>query len=135
MSTPTHPQTVITPAVQILPADTTVKKTLCTAAATGTKIESISCTSDDTSAVVFQLGVTIAAVDYILGEVNIPIGSGTNGTAESVDVLNSTDFPWIRNDGVNNYILLATGAVLYVRAKTSVTAGKVVQFFAQGGNF
>lgn len=135
MSSPLFPQTLVNPVCQVVAADTTVKKTLCTAGASGTKIESISATSDDTSAVVFQLGVTISSVDYILGEVNVPIGSGTNGTAEAVDVLNSTDFPWIRNDGVNNYLLLAAGSVLYVRAKTAVTAAKTIQFFAQGGNY
>lgn len=135
MSTPIHPQTVVSPAVQFVSGDGTTKKTLFTPGSLGGKLESISCTSDDTSAVVFQLGVTISAVDYILGEVNIPVGSGTNGTAESVDVLNSTDFPWLRNDGVNNYMLAASGAVLYLRAKTAITASKTVQFFSQGGNF
>lgn len=137
MSTPLHPQTVLSGAVKVVSADTTANKTLCTAGASGAKIESISAASDDTSAVIFQIGVTISSVDYILGEVNVPITAGIHatGATKAVDILNSTDLPWVRNDGVNNYLLLPALAVLFVKAKTTVTAAKTVYFYAQGGNF
>lgn len=132
---PIFPGAVKTPAAQIQNADGTNAVTLMTAGASGAKIESIAATSTDTSPVTVQVIATISAVDYTLGEVAIPAGSGTNGTAKAVDLLNVSDLPWARSDGVNRYLLLGSGVVLKLKAKTAVTAGKVLQFMAQGGDF
>jgi hypothetical protein len=85
--------------------------------------------------VVVQAIITVSAVDYVVGEINIPAGSGTNGTSEAVDVLNVTDLPWLTGDGVNQCLLLASGVPLKFKAKTTVTAGKIIQLFGQGGDF
>jgi hypothetical protein len=132
---PIFPGSVKTPVAQIQNSDGTNAVTLMTAGASGAKLEGISATSTDTSAVVVQLIASISAVDYVLGEVTIPSGSGTNGTDKAVKVLNSTDLPWINNDGVNDYLLLGSGVIIKIKPKTTVTAGKALQFLAQGGDF
>lgn len=132
---PVFPGTVQTPAARIQNSDGTNAVTLMTAGASGAKVESIAATSTETVAVVVQLIATISSVDYTLGEVSIPAGSGTNGSAKAVDLLNVTDMPWVRSDGVNRYLLLGSGVALKVKAKTTLTAGKVLHFLGQAGDF
>jgi hypothetical protein len=127
--------TIKTPVAQIQNSDGTNAVTFFTAGVSGSKLEAIAATSTDTSAVVVQAIVTVSAVDYVIGEINIPAGAGTNGTADSVRIMNITDLPWLCGDGVNQVLLLASGVPLKFKAKTTVTAGKVLQFFGQGGDF
>jgi hypothetical protein len=132
---PNYPSTPKNPVAQIQNSDATAFVTLYTAPATGAKIEGLSITSDDTADVVLQLAVTISAVDYVIGEITIPDGSGTNGTDKAVNGLNVTNLPWLPTDGVNRYLHLASGSALRVRANTTVTAGKKVQLVAQAGDY
>lgn len=127
--------TIKTPVAQIQNSDGTNAVTFFTAGVSGSKLEAIAATSTDTSAVVVQAIITVSSVDYVVGEINIPAGSGTNGTSEAVDVLNVTDLPWLTGDGVNQCLLLASGVPLKFKAKTTVTAGKIIQLFGQGGDF
>jgi hypothetical protein len=119
---------------QIQNADGTNLVSLVTPGATGSRVHSINCASDDTVARVIQLWATISAVDYLLGEVNIPIGAGSDGATKPVKVLNQTDFPFLRSDGVNVFLDVMNGATLKVKSKTVVTAGKKLQFFAEYGD-
>ncbi len=132
---PVFPGVVKTAAADIDNADGTTAVTLITAGASGAKVESISVTSTDTGAVTVQLIASVASVDYTIGEVTIPAGAGTNGSTKAVDLLNATDLPWLRSDGVNRYVLLGAGVALKVKAKAAVTAGKVIHLFAQAGDF
>jgi len=135
-TTPIFPGTLKNYQVQILPADASNPVTLVSAPTNGCKVESIAATSSDTSAVVVQLIATISAVDYVLGEVTIPIAAGTNGSTKAVNMLNTTDLPWLRSDEAGRpYLYVASGTTLKVKAKTTVTAAKAVQFFAQAGDF
>jgi hypothetical protein len=81
------------PAVAFANADATAFKTLMTAGASGSRLDSLIGTSTDTVANVLQLAVTKSAVDYVIGEVAIPANAGTNGVVKSVAVLNATDIP------------------------------------------
>ena len=132
---PIFPGTVKTPGARIQNSDGTSAVTVMTAGTSGAKIESIAATNTDTVPIILQIVATISAVDYTLGEVSIPAGAGTDGTTKAVDLLNVTALPWVRNDGVNAYMLLEAGAILKAKAKTAVTAGKVIHLFAQGGDF
>lgn len=135
-TTPIFPGTVQNYRARIQNSDGTTPVTLVTGPTNGCKVESIAVTSDDTSAVVLQLIATISAVDHILGEVNIPIGSGTNGTAKAINMLNTTDLPWLRSDEAGRpYLYVASGTTLKVKAKTTVTAAKFIHLFAQAGDF
>lgn len=119
---------------QIVNATGSALVTLVTPGANGSRVKSLVATSDDTSARVVQLVVTIAAVDYIVGEVNVPIGAGTNGTEKAVSLLDTYNLPWLQTDGISFFMELAFGSVLKVRSKVTVTAGKTLQFFSEFGD-
>lgn len=116
-------------------ADGTTKKSLATGVAAGTRIKSLIATSDDTVARVFQLIKTVSAVDYILGEINIPIGAGTDGATAAVDVFAGTLLKGLQTDGISKWIELANGTSLALRPKVAVTAGKTIYFTAEAGDF
>lgn len=128
--------TVRNPAIVLQNADGTAFKSLGIApVADGSRVKAIHITSDDTADVVLQFAVTIGGVDYILGEVSVPDGSGTNGTDAAVNGLNATKMPGLQNDGVVYWIDLATGSDLKVKAKTAVTAAKTINIFTEVGDF
>lgn len=135
-ATPIFPQTVKNYVAQILPADTTGNKTLVTGATNGTKIESITVASTDTSARDIQLSMTIGAVTYILATVAIPITAGFVNNAPAIDILRNAQWPGLAFDANGNKILyVASGAVLNVKALTTVTAAKEIDVLATGGDF
>jgi hypothetical protein len=99
------------PAVAFANADATAFKTLMTAGASGSRLDSLIGTSTDTVANVLQLAVTKSAVDYVIGEVAIPANAGTNGVVKSVAVLNATDIPGLAyTEGGALYLESGSGA-------------------------
>src|SRR5579872_3698641 len=65
-------------------------KTLVTAGANGTKVTSIIATTTETvSAHVITLAITRSAVKYIIGNINLPINSGLDGTTAGTNLLNN----------------------------------------------
>ena len=127
---PNFAGTLQTPAVSFANADGTTIKTILTAGATagasGSRIDTLFATNTDTgNAYVLQLSIQKSGVDYIIGEVNVPLGAGTNGSAKSVAVLNSTDIPGLAyTEGGALY--LATGASLRAKCKTTVAGANTV---------
>lgn len=118
--------------VQILPADTTVLKTVATLSAF-TRITQILVTSTDTAAKDIQLVATISGTDYILGTFAIPLRSGDTNAAPTVQLLKSSQWGDLNNDISNNKVLdLKSGAVLKVKAGTTVTAAKVISIVITG---
>jgi hypothetical protein len=116
-------------------ADSTNFKTVHSAGASGSRIDSIiGSNSDAANAYVLQLSVQISAVDYIIGEVTIPIGAGTNGSTKSVAVLNPTDIPGLAYTEAGA-LFLATGAVLRAKCKTAVAGGNLVQLRGVAGDY
>ena len=130
-----YPGALKSPVTRLQNSDSTNFVQILAAAVLGTKVETICGTTDDTTAVILQLCVTNGGIDYVIGEVTLPIGSGTNGVAKAVNLLNTTDFPWLRNDGINNYLWLENGYALKVKAKTAITAGKFVYLYTQSGEY
>jgi hypothetical protein len=119
-------------AVTIVPADTTAAKTVYTASADDAICKGLSCVSDDTAAVNLRVLLTIGGTDYQIATVNIPIASGTNGTANAVDVLNSSAMPFLPIDrSGKRYLPLGAGIVLKVAALATVTTAKTVTVTAQ----
>lgn len=128
--------TVRNAAIRIQNADGTAFKSLGIApVADGSRVKAIHITSDDTSDVVLQFAVTISAVDYILGEITVPDGAGTNGVDVAVSGLNPTQIPALQTDGIVRFLELASGSDLKVRANSAVTAAKTVNVFAEIGDF
>lgn len=122
--------------VQIVNADASALKVLVTAGANGSKVVSVNVASDDTSDRLVQLYVTRGGVDYLLGTVNVPTLSGTNNTAPTVNLFNTTQMPGlpVDNDG-QPYLLLESGDVLKVKTTSTVTAAKTVHVSANYGDF
>ena len=143
MRGPTYPQAVVCGLARILPADTTGKKTVATGKAAGaaepggTKITGLIATSNDgTLAHVLLISILRTAVNYVIGAVNVPINSGTDGTAVSVNLLNSTSIPGLPVDrNGQRYLLLQAGDVLQVNAAVAVSANKEVDLVAMGYDF
>jgi hypothetical protein len=134
-ASPSFISTPKTPTGQFQNADGTTFKTLYTAGTSGGRVDSLLGTSTDTvSAYVVQLALQVSAVDYVLGEVSVPIGAGTNGTAKSVAMLNQADIPGLAYTE-NGSIYLASGVALRARVKTAVSGSFVVQIVGVGGDY
>lgn len=136
-ATPAFVQTPKIGVVQCVNADGTSAKTVVTAGANGSKIVSLTATSDDTSARIFRIGLVRSATTYVLATINIPIASGTDGTAAAVDMMSIISWPGqpLDNDG-QRYFFLQSGDTLTVTLTTgAVTAAKTVSFAANYGDF
>lgn len=116
-----------TPVVAFVNADGTSFKTVMTGAALGSRIDSlVASNSDATNPYVLQLAIQVSGVDYVIGEVTLPAGSGTNGAAKAVSLLNTADIPaLIVSEG--SALWLASGASLRVRPKTAISGATTVQ--------
>jgi hypothetical protein len=128
--------TVRNPAIRIQNADGTAFKSIGIApVAAGTRLKSLHITSDDTAAQVLQFCLTIGGVDYVLGEVSVPAGSGTDGASSAVNGLNAAKMPSLQTDGILRWLDLATGSDLKVKSKVAVTGGKTIYVLAEVGDF
>lgn len=135
-ATPIFPQLIKNYVAQILPADVSNKKALVTGATNGTKIEAITVASTDTAARDVQLIMTISAVDYILSTASIPANSGNTNALPAIDILRHAQWPGLSYDSNGNRIIyVASGAVLNIKALTTVTAAKEIDALAIGGDY
>ncbi len=127
--------TIQNPAVAIANADGTGYKTVKAGGASGSKLESLNAANDDPGvATVLRLAMTIAAVDYVLGEVTVPAGAGTDGSTPSVDLLNAACIQSLRSDGVNAYLYIASGSTLKVKAKVAIAGVYKMHIIGQAGD-
>lgn len=133
---PTLISTVRDFALRFQNADSTGNKTLITSvAAAGTRLKNLIATSDDTVDRTFQIVKTIGGVDQIIGEIVVPTGAGTNGSAAAIDVFAGGLIKGLQSDGISKWMDVANGTTLALRAKVAVTAGKSVYFTGEGGDF
>ncbi len=115
-----------TPVVAIVNADGTAFKNVITGGALGTRVDSLAVSNGDAAnANVLQLAVQVSGIDYVIGEVAVPIGAGTNGAAKSVAALNPVDIPAL-NYSEGGALWLASGATLRARVKTAVAGANQV---------
>lgn len=126
----------------ILPADTTAWKGIVQIAADDANLKVFSAVSDDTAAVNLRIGINVGGslsgntitggTTYQIGTVNIPIASGTNGTAAAVDLLNSTAMPQCAIDrNGKRFLPMVGGNILCVAALATVTTAKTVTVIAK----
>ena len=136
-ATPIFPQGIVNSIVTIVNATGTSAISLVAAGSNGTKIENINMTStDNASAYTVNLFAYISATTYQIGCINLLINSGNVDTIPSINFLTSPQLPNLPKDSNGNpYIYLANGTSLYVSVGSTVTSGKTLTFFAQGGNF
>jgi hypothetical protein len=140
MTTPNSSVFVQTPKkglVQIAPADTTTAKTVVTAGASGSKVNSLMLTSTDTAAQNVTFGITRSATFYALGTVQVPIKAGqVDLTNPAVNALSSSIAPGLPSDNDGQpYILLQSGDTLDIKSLVTVTTAKVIQAAADYGDF
>lgn len=122
--------------ITLVNADGTSLKSLGVAPpADGTRIKSLTATSDDTVARVLQLWNTIGGTDYLLGEVTVPVGAGSDGSTPAVNLLNATNMPGLQTDGISHWLDLANAGNLKIKTKVAVTAAKTIYIHAEAGDF
>jgi len=124
---PAFPSVPVEFGVKLLNANGTAVTDFVLSPAGGCRIGVIRAASDDIVAVTLQFLRTIGGTDYVLGEVQIPAGAGTNGTTGWVDVLASINLGLPMN--------LPAGSNIRVAAKTAVASGKTIDLVAEGGQF
>jgi hypothetical protein len=124
-----------TPVAAFVNGDGTGFKTLMTGGSLGSRVDSlIATTTDASNASIVQLAIQVSSVDYVLGEVSVPAGSGTNGTAKSVALLNPTDIPGLAyTEG--GAVFLAAGSLLRARVKTAVAGANTLQIVGAAGDY
>jgi hypothetical protein len=132
-STPVFAATPKITPISILPADTTTKKTVCTAGASGAKVVALLVSSTDSAARVVQLYLNRSSTDYLLGAWNITALSGSDGATGTQNLLAIVSGLPHDNDG-QPYIFLENGDLLKVATTTTVTAAKEIDVFAIFGN-
>jgi hypothetical protein len=118
--------------VTFVNADGTSAKDLIAAGADGSKVLAINVTSDDTSDVDMAVSVHDGTTAYLLGTVPVPTLSGTDGSAPSVDLLDSTLIAGLDSDGE---LFLPSGYKVQVAPLASVTAAKTVTVVCIGGDY
>jgi hypothetical protein len=134
-ATPSFIASPQTPTGQFENADGTSFKTLYTAGSSGGRVDTLIATNTDTvAAYVVQLALQISSVDYVIGEVSVPIGAGTNGSAKSVAMLNQTDIPGLAYTE-SGALYLASGVALRARVKTTVSGSFKVQIVGAAGDY
>lgn len=138
-ATPIFPQAINLGLQTIVNADAQTQKTLFTAGANGSKVEALQVASSDTVARDISFYITRTAVNYLIGTVSIPAGSGqpaAPAATPSVDILRSLQIPGLAYDAFGNrYLYLKSGDTLTMNAPVSITAAKTVTAFAQGGDY
>jgi hypothetical protein len=130
------PKTANTNSVTFTSADTTTLKTLFTAGADDSDLKAILACTDDTAAINLKVYVNRGGTDYLIGTVNVPLASGSNGSAPGVDILNSAAFAGLPMDSVGKrYIPLKTGDVVKVACLATMTAAKTLYVSAFGQDY
>ena len=128
---PTFPATVHDVGAKILAADGTDKIVLFSGNTNGSRIKSISFCTDDPVEVNVQIWKTITAIDYLLGTVNVPAGSGNSKILPAVDGLNRLSLPWLRED----CIMVGSASTVKISAIATLTSGKTLYALAEGGDY
>jgi hypothetical protein len=111
--------------VTLTNADTTVQKLCFTAGGNDSNVKAIIATTDDTAAINLKLYLTRGGTDYLIGTINVPLASGTNGSAPTIDLLSASAFPGLPLDNVGKrYLPMKTGDTLKIGCLVTMTAAK-----------
>lgn len=131
MAANTSPIFVKSPSIfspaQFTSADTTTKKTILTFTTEGSRVDSIMCSTNDTTTVNLAFYLGIGGTDYYIGNVNLPIGAGYT-TIARVDAI-TTLAPIV------GYLAAETGATLKVNCVATMTAAKTTDIVPMGGPY
>jgi len=123
------------PSASFANADASNFKTIMSAGTLGSRLDSLFVSNSDTAnAYVLQLAIQKSSVNYIIGEISVPIGAGTNSSAKSVAALNATDIPGLAFTEAGA-LYLESGAILVGKMKSTVAGANTVQVVGVGGDY
>ena len=117
------------------------KKTLVTGGTNTSKVVAVTATNTDgANAYVAQLWLVRSSTAYLLTSVNIPVNSGSDGTAAGIDIMNALFAGLPISSGSTgfeqqSYIPLQANDLLQVSLTTQVAATKTVYVVATFGNY
>lgn len=129
---PIFPDGIRSEAIEMDNADGTTLLDLFTAGTSGSRVDKIAITTDDTTAVDLDLYLHDGSSAFQLGTVNVPIGAGTATTVPSVSFLNQTALPFLGEDLA---LHIENGCKLQVGAQVAITSAKVVHVAVFGGDY
>ena len=124
---------VVTKNKQIDNADGTTGFIVFTAGADGGAVTRLSATTTDTSAVIVKLTISDGTDSVDVGEVTVPAGSGTDGSTPTKNLLDAVALAGLLQ--ADGSLIMGPSATLTVAAKAAVTAAKVLDITAQGGQY
>lgn len=113
--------------IQFAAADTTTGKSFGTIGTNGTRIDSIMCSTNDTTAVNLAFWINDGSTDHYIGVVNLPIGTGYT-TVSRVEAMNTLS-PSL------GYLVIPNGYTLKAGCVATMTAAKVTDAVAMGGDY
>lgn len=113
--------------IQLAIGDTTVAKTVGTIGANGTRIDSIMCSTNDTTAVNLAFYINDGSVDHYIGVVLLAIGAGYT-TVLRVDAITPLA-------PILSYLVIPNGYALKVGCVATMTTGKITDVVAMGGDY
>jgi hypothetical protein len=126
-------RTVKNSAVTFVNADGTTAKDLFTAGADDSLLRSVGIVSDDTASRVIDLFLHNGTTAFLLGSVNIPAASGSDGTTPEINALLFASLPLDARD--KKFIPLKTGWKLQAKMQGAVTAAKTVTVICLGEDY
>lgn len=113
--------------IQLAAADTTVAKTFGSIGANGTRVDTIMCSTNDTTTVNLNFYINDGSTDHYIGVVNLPIGAGYT-TVPRVDAITTLS-------PVLGYLTIPTGYTLKTGCLATMTAAKTTDAVAMGGDY
>jgi hypothetical protein len=121
-------------------ADTTTKKTVFTAVANGSALQSVAVTSDDPALAIVDIFLRDGTTDFLVGSVTIPNGAGYGGVA-AIDLLTEGGpeaplLPWVTFDNNGTAaLMLPTGWSVKVAMETTLTAAATLTVVPFGRDY
>ncbi len=129
---PIYPDTIKNVGLLVENSDGTTAQDLVTAGVDGSRIDSISVTSDDTAAIDLIVNYNDGSTDHPIARVAVPVGAGTDGSTPPVSLLNADDMPFLGDD---LSLYLEAAQKITISAQTAVTAAKKIVLVATYGNY
>lgn len=132
-TTPALPQAINFGIGQITNGDTTTLKTIWTAGANGSLLQSMGLSSTDTSDRTINFYITRSGTDYLVCTITATANAGNSTTIAAIDVMRHAMLPWFQYDMAGNRQLrLKSGDVLKFASTATITSAKLITCFADG---
>ena len=131
---PIFPDSIRSESIEMDNSDGTTLLDLFSAGTSGSRVDKIAITSDDTAVVNLDLYHHNGTSAFQIGSISVAAGAGTDSTTPvyAVSFLNQTALPWLGDDLAFH---LESGTKLQIAAQSAITAAKVVHVTVFGGDY